>query len=366
MTQRIIQQFNAQKKSIKGTPMKIVKISIIVFFLVLALAFGLVNTWTRTPHGKLDVKIAILLKYISIRQINLFEQGNSIEQSRSISAKGGKVLQAKPLAIMDIKDRTIPGSAGPIPIRIYSDSKQKKLPIIIYCHGGGWVLGSLDSHDNTCRAIAQKARTIVVAVDYRLAPEAPYPAAIEDIYSALVWTRKNAILFGGDPDKIIMAGDSAGGNLAAVTAIEARWMKTPPIAGQILIYPVTDLSKFNTNSHRDFARGYYLTRQYMEKFRDYYVPSPSDRINPKVSPLLEANLQHLPPTMVVTAQFDILRDEGEAYARRLKEAGVQVKQIRVNGVIHGFLKMDGILPQADDVLMDIASFIREIPQKPSQ
>ena len=142
--------------------MKIVRISIIVSFLLLAGACLLVNTWTRTPYGKLDVKIAILLKYISIRQIDLFKQGNSIEQSRAISAKGGKTLQAKPLVIKDISDRTIPGSAGPIPIRVYSDSKQGNLPIVIYCHGGGWVLGGLDSHDNTCRAIAKKAHTIVI------------------------------------------------------------------------------------------------------------------------------------------------------------------------------------------------------------
>ncbi len=338
----------------------IVRTSLIVFFLFL-LGMGLmVNAWTRTPQGRLDVKLALFLKYLELARVDLFEKGRSIAESRALSAKGGDTLQTKPLSVMEINDKSIPGTGGPVPIRVYSDSKGSDLPIVIYCHGGGWVLGSLDSHDNTCRAIAKNANAVVVNVDYRLAPEHPFPAPLEDVYSALVWVKENAEHLGGDPGKIFIAGDSAGANLAAAAAIEARKPEGPSIAGQILIYPVTDLSNFDTDSHGTFAKGYYLTRAYMEKFRDCYVPNQADRSDPRVSPLLEKDLSNLPPALVVTAQFDVLRDEGEAYARRLNKAGGRVTVLRVPGVIHGFMKMDRILSQPNDVFLEITAFISRV------
>lgn len=340
--------------------MKIFLISLIVFILFL-LGMGLmVNAWTRTPHGRLDVKLALFLKYLELARVDLFEKDRSIAESRALSAKGGDTLQTKPVPIRDIHDRTISGPSGPVQIRVYSDSKESDLPVVIYCHGGGWVLGSLDSHDNTCRAIAKSSNVVVINVDYRLAPEHPFPSPLEDVYSALVWVKENADQLGGDPGKIFIAGDSAGANLAAAAAIEARKSEGPSIAGQILIYPVTDLSNFDTDSYGAFAKGYYLTLAYMEKFRDCYVPNQADRANPLVSPLLEKDLSNLPPALVVTAQFDMLRDEGEAYARRLEEAGGSIRHIQVPGVIHGFMKMDRILSQPNDVFLEINAFISRI------
>jgi len=339
--------------------MKRAKLVFILFSLFILSLCLLVVSWTRTPYGMLDMKIAILLKYISVMQVDLFEEGRSIEQIRGFSAKGGRMLQAAAPEVHHVQDRTLPGPSGPVPVRVYADTAALGLPIVIYCHGGGWVLGSLDTHDNTCRNIAKKAGVVVLAPDYGLAPENPYPSGLNDVYAALVWVRKNAGEIGGDPGKIFLAGDSAGGNLAAATAIRARELSGPAIAGQILIYPAVNLNDFSTASYGMFSKGHYLTRRYMEKFRAYYVPNLPDRISPLVSPLLAADLRGLPPALVVTAQFDILRDEGEAYARQLEKNGVTAELIRVKGVIHGFLKMDKILSQADDTFMDIAAFIHK-------
>ncbi len=329
---------------------------ILLFFLSLCL---LVGSWTRTPWGRLDMKLAILLKYMSVMKVDLFKENRSIEQIRAFSARGGRILQAAAPGVRQIFDKTIPGPWGPLPLRVYADKTDTGLPIVIYIHGGGWVLGSLDTHDNTCRAIAKKAGVMVLAPDYGLAPEKPYPHGLDEVYATLVWARENAGGMGGDPHRIFLAGDSAGGNLAAATAIRARASNGPAIAGQILIYPALNLHEFNTASYGRFSHGYYLTRRYMEKFRAYYVPGLSDRLSPMVSPLLVQNTALLPPALIVTAQFDILRDEGEIYARRLRNSGVPVRLIRVKGVIHGFLKMDRILSQAEGTLIDIAWFINQ-------
>lgn len=339
--------------------MKAVKYS---FFIILLCFLGLcllVGSWTRTPWGRLDMKLAILLKYMSVMKVDLFEEKRSIEQIRAFSARGGRILQAAAPEVRQVIDKTIPGPRGPLSIRVYADKTEPGLPVVIYIHGGGWVLGSLDTHDNTCRAIAKKAGVMVLAPDYGLAPEKPYPHGLDEVYATLVWARENAGGMGGDSHTIFLAGDSAGGNLAAATAIRARASNGPALAGQILIYPALSLHEFNTASYATFSHGYYLTRRYMEKFRAYYVPSLSHRLSPMVSPLLATSTAGLPPTLIVTAQFDILRDEGEMYARRLKKDGVPVTLIRVKGVIHGFLKMDRLLSQADETVLDIASFINQ-------
>lgn len=314
--------------------------------------------WAHTPFGQLDTRVAVLLKYISLMDIDLFEKGRSIEEIRAFSVKSGRILKSAPLKVTQVRDAAIPGPSGPVSVRVYSDDTDPGLPIVIYCHGGGWVLGSLDSHDNICRAIAKRTKAVVLAPDYGLAPEKPYPHGLDDVYTALAWVWENANTIGGDPNRIFLAGDSAGGNLAAAAALRARDSKGPPVAGQILIYPALNLKEFNTESYRMFGQGFYLTRQYMETFRSYYVPDPLDRLSPEVSPLLSDDFKGLPPALVVTAQFDVLRDEGEAYARKLEEAGVLV-EIRVNGVIHGFLGMDRILPQSGQTIGEIARFINQ-------
>jgi acetyl esterase len=186
-----------------------------------------------------------------------------------------------------------------------------------------------------------------VAVDYRLAPEHPFPAAVDDAYAVVLWVNGNAGTFGGDSSRIAVAGDSAGGTLSAVVSLLARDRRGPQLAGQVLFYAATDMSRFDTKSQRDFAEGYFLTRRYLEIFRSLYLPDQKDWTDPLVSPLLAPSLAGLPPAVVVTAEFDPLRDEGEAYASRLAASGVPVVQERFDGIVHGFLTLDRLFPQAD-------------------
>lgn len=236
-----------------------------------------------------------------------------------------------------VEDRQAPGPAGPIRLRIYTPTADAPAAAVVYFHGGGWVVGNLDTHDGLCRRLALASGCRVVAVDYRLAPENTYPAAADDAYAALSWVAENADQLGIDPRRIAVAGDSAGGNLAAVTALAARDRKGPLPAAQVLMYPITD-SDFETGSYRDFAEGYMLTTAAMRWFWDQYAAAASDRIAPYAAPLRADGLAGLPPALVITAEYDPLRDEGEAYAGRLEGAGVPVELVRYDGMIHGFIR----------------------------
>lgn len=336
-------------------------------FMVLSIAVGLgilamavVGHWKQTPYGTLHVNAALLLKVIAFRKIDLFGENKSPREIREISAASRGALQKRPTPVENIRDTTFPGPAGPVPIRIYTPVQQARRPVIIYYHGGGWVMGDLDSHDNICRSLAKKTGGIVVSVGYRLAPEYPFPAAVDDAYAALGWVSEKALFLGGDPAHIVTAGDSAGANLAAAIGLAARDRNGPSICGQVLAYPVTDLSTFDRPSYRDFSQGYYLTRLYMEEFRKRYLPNIEDRFNPHASPLLASNLGNLPPTLVITAGFDVLRDEGEAFAERLRVAGVPVVASHYPGMIHGFLSMDRLFPQAGRATDEIADFVNRL------
>ena len=254
-----------------------------------------------------------------------------------------------------IEDRRIPGPAGEIPVRIYTPEGEAPLPILVFFHGGGWVIGSLDSYDDVCRALARAVPAIVVSVDYRLAPEHPFPAPADDCYAALCWAADNAAEIGGDPARVAVGGDSAGGNLSAVVSLMARDHKHPKIVHQLLIYPVTDL-RGNTESMRAHGEGYFLTHKTMMWFADHYTTS-EQRHLPYVSPLLEPDLGGLPPATVITAEFDPLRDEGEAYAARLRESGVPVEQTRYDGMIHGFFSIPAF-HQARTALDQAATALR--------
>lgn len=333
---------------------------VIATFLIIA-GIGLVNSLKYTEHGTLHINAAILLKYIELSKTDLFADGKTPAEIRVVSATGGSILKGKPTPVEHIRDTTFPGPAGLVPIRIYTPQTQTKVPVIIYFHGGGWVIGSLDSHDNLCRSLATKSSSIVISVDYRLAPEHAYPAAIEDAYAALLWTYKNAATINGDSARILVLGDSAGGNLAAAVALMARDKNGPDIYAQILIYPAVNLAEFNTESHRKFGKGFYLTKRYMEKFRSLYLPQTKDWKDIYVSPLLAGSLINLPPAMVLTAELDVLRTEGEAYALRLKNAGVPTRNKRYLGMIHGFVNMDRLFGQSEIAIDDISDFIRELP-----
>ena len=338
----------------------ILKIFVFLLLIASAAAFLTVRAWRRTPHGRLDTRVAILLKVVALRKVDLFGEGRSPDEIRQFSKKNGAALKGRHDWAGEIRDETIVGGGGVVPIRRYSSGKETPVPIVIYFHGGGWVMGDLDTHDNVCRLLAKKTGAMVISVDYRLAPEHPFPAAFDDAYTALEWVAQNAGAMGGDPDRIFVAGDSAGANLAAAICLAARDRKGPAICGQALAYPATDLSTFDRSSYQNFAEGYYLTRTYMKEFRNRYLPEIEDRSKPYASPLLASNLDHLPPALIITAQFDVLRDEGDAFAGRLGAAGVPVLASRYNGMIHGFLSMDRLLPQAGRATDEIADFVHRL------
>lgn len=257
-------------------------------------------------------------------------------------------LNGPGLPVAQVEDRLIPGPEGAIPVRIYTPAGDGPFPVLIFFHGGGWVVGSLETTDFLCRAVTNAAACLVVSVNYRHAPEHKFPAAADDAYAATVWAADHAPSFNGDPTRLAVAGVSAGGNLAAVTCLRAKEQGTPPICFQLLIVPATNFS-FDTVSHQENGEGYGLTRPIMEWFRDHYLNSVADEKHPYASPLLAEDLSGLPPAFVMTAEFDPLRDEGEAYAERLRQAGVPTTYTRYEGMVHTFLG-----PQANiDAIMQL-------------
>ena len=234
-----------------------------------------------------------------------------------------------------VENRTIPGPAGEIPVRIYTPQGNGPFPALVFFHGGGWVICNLDTHDGICRSLANGAGCVVVSVDYRLAPEHKFPAAPEDCYAATQWVAKNAAELNVEASNIAIGGDSAGGNLTAVVAQMARDRGGPHLVFQLLIYPATDF-RMNTPSIEENATGYFLTKDDMIWFTNHYLNSEEDKTNPLASPLLARDLSGLPPALIITAQYDPLRDEGELYGQKLREAGVPVTVSRYAGVIHGF------------------------------
>jgi acetyl esterase len=265
--------------------------------------------------------------------------------------------QAPRSAVAHCEDRRIPGPAGALPVRLYRPEERGILPCLVFLHGGGWTLCSIETHDATCRKLANGAGCLVVSVDYRLAPEHRFPAAAEDAFAAVRWVAERAEGLGIDPGRIAVGGDSAGGNLAAVVALMARAAGAPPLRHQLLIYPVTD-HDFETGSYRDNAGGPLLTRSMMQHFWDLYAPGEA-RAHPHASPLRAADLSSLPPATVLTAEYDPLRDEGEAYAERLRQAGVAVRASRYDGMIHGFFAFDDVLPAALDAVAEASAALRE-------
>ncbi len=261
------------------------------------------------------------------------------------------------IALPSVEIRTIPGPAGEIPVRIYRPSTAATLPALVYFHGGGWVIGSLDSHDPSCRNLAKEVGCSVVSVDYRLAPEHRYPAAPEDCYAATRFVAENAAQLGIDAKRIAIGGDSAGGNLAAVVALMARDRRGPSLRFQLLLYPVTG-ADFTRASYRENAEGYLLTLKMMEWFWNHYVPDASARRGAYCAPLHAKDLAGLPPALVQTAEFDPLRDEGEAYAKRLKQAGVATTLTRYDGLIHGYFAMGGISEAAARAVREAVTALR--------
>lgn len=305
---------------------------------------------------------------IARRYLQLVEQANPtpVEHCTIEEARAQMTPPARPLAeVGQIEDRRIAGPGGELTIRIYSPretsaANSNARPLLVFFHGGGWVVGDLTTHDGLCRHLANAAGAATISVDYRRAPESKYPAAAEDAHAAVRWAAENARELGADPARVIVCGDSAGGNLAAVAALMARDRGGPRIACQVLLYPVTDCH-FETPSYAEFSAGYYLTRGAMQWFFQQYVARPEQIYEPYVSPLREKSLAGLPPALVITAECDVLRDEGEAYAARLQAAGVAVEQIRCAGMIHGFLRRTDVFPQARETIALVGKRIQAAP-----
>ena len=276
------------------------------------------------------------------------------EEARAAGDAAAEVVFG-PVIEVPCEDRTIPGPAGHIPVRVYRPGNEQA-PVFLYFHGGGWVLGSLNTHHGVCATLSRLSGCVVCSVDYRMAPEHRFPAAVDDAWAVTAWAAEHAEELGGIPGALAVGGDSAGGNLAAVCALRARDAGLS-LALQLLVYPVTD-ADLETSTYNAFADGYFLTKYSMEWFWGHYLPE-GDRFHPDASPLRAADVGGTAPALVLTAEFDPLRDEGEAYARRLEEAGVPVTLTRYDGMIHGFFRMPGVMDRANDALAEAAGALRE-------
>jgi acetyl esterase len=273
-------------------------------------------------------------------------------------------LAGEPQEVGSVRDRYIPGPHADIHVRIYTPAAgaggsngSAARPALVYFHGSGWVIANIDIADRATRSLANSTGCVVVSVNYQKAPEHKFPVPFDDCYAATTWVAANAAELGVDPARIGVAGDSAGGNIAAAACLKARDEDGPAIAYQLLIYPATDCD-WDKPSTIENAEGYMLQRATMEWFWNHYVRSPSDAENPLVSPLRAADVSGLPPAFIVTAEFDPLRDDGELYADRLRDAGVPVKYTEYKGMIHGFYWMTGVLDQARRLHDEIAQEVR--------
>ena len=252
-------------------------------------------------------------------------------------------------------------TAGEVPVRIYRPEGAGRLPVMVFLHGGGFVAGDLDEFEPFCTFLAARARCVVVSVGYRRAPESPFPAALDDAWAATLWAAAEAPAFGGDPTRLAVAGDSAGANLAAGVTALARNHDGPSICHQILICPWVDLTTAakDTESFAFFGEGLWLSSAAIDWYRGHYLKDPAMAGDPLVSPLLATEVRALPPALVLTAEFDVLADQGRAYAGRLHDAGVTAVHRRYNGMLHDFVTLPGLFPSAWDAIDDIAAFSRE-------
>jgi acetyl esterase len=297
----------------------------------------------------------------------LLDKGTGVPATNTLSVADARAqyearaaLMAPPAAVAVVNERHIAGPDGPLRLRIYRPHGSGPFPLLVFFHGSGFVLCSLDTHDGMCRNLCAGAGCVVVSVDYRLAPEHKFPAPLDDCVFATHWAAEHAAEFSADSGRVVVAGDSAGGNLAAAAALRIRDEGGPALRGQLLIYPVTDYYTAGTPSYRENAEGYGLTRDTMVWFWDHYLADPADAVNPYASPLRAASVARLPPALVVTAEFDPLRDEGEDYAARLRVAGVPAQTSRWDGMNHGFFFWVGIVDKAGAAMEESCTWLRRI------
>ena len=279
----------------------------------------------------------------------------SVADARTV-AEGMTALSGDPIEVGAVDDITIPVDGAEIGARVYTPQGEGPHPIVMFFHGGGWVICSLDTHDNVARAICRDAEAVVVSVDYRMAPEFKFPTAAHDCFAATKWMAANAASFDADASRLAVCGDSAGGNLSAVVSQMARDAGGPAVSYAALIYPAVDMTR-KGGSLEENAKGYFLETDGMEWFMNHYLAE-SERDDVLASPLLHENLAGLPDTFIATCEFDPLRDEGEAYGEALRANGVHVDQKRYDGLIHGAANMTGVLDGGRQLVADTAAHLR--------
>jgi acetyl esterase len=286
-------------------------------------------------------------------------EGRTVEQARAENRAEVPVVCGPPRPMARIEDLTIPGPDSEMPARLYValGAPQPPQPMLVYYHGGGWVIGDLDTHDSACRFLAEHSGCRVLSVDYRLAPEYPFPIPVEDAVAAFAWAHEHAAELGADPERMAVGGDSAGGNLSTALCLQNRDAGHSQPAMQLLLYPVTD-AVGGQQSRDTFAEGFLLTRSDMEWFENHYIPDGIDDDEPRASMMRAVDVSGLPPAYVATCGFDPLRDEGEIYAARMREAGVQVVLQRHRDQIHGFANLTAICPSARTAMLEVAGALR--------
>jgi acetyl esterase len=304
----------------------------------------------------LDPQAQTLVNALADLGLKPIEDSTPAEARESMRARTAGLGPFEDVA--GVTDHRVPVEGGEITVRVYSPGGAGPRPALVFYHGGGWVIGDLYTHDGICRSLANAAGCVVASVDYRLAPEFKYPVAGEDSYAALRWVVANAGRLGIDARRVAVGGDSAGGHLSTVVALMARDRGGPTLVQQVLLYPVTN-HDLDTPSYHENATGYVLTRDAMRWFWDHYLPSPAKGREAYASPLLAPSLAGLPPALVITAECDPLRDEGEAYAARLRDAGVPVTFTRYTGMFHGFFRMTRLLDKAKAALDEVAASLRK-------
>lgn len=305
----------------------------------------------------LTFRMRMFLFVLRLSGFNSLHQRSVTALRQSVAGGPMTLLRRSRKAGADERDIEAPGPGGPLAMRLYRAEGPAPHPLLVFFHGGGFIMGTLDMYDALCRALSRGARCAVLSVDYRLAPEHPFPAAVDDALFALRWARDHAASLDVDPSRLAVAGDSAGGNLAAVAAQGVRDAGDPPLCGQVLIYPVLDHEARRYASCAENGSGYMLTARDMAWLSDLYFPAGAHRDDPRASPLRATTLAGLAPAFIVTAQYDPLRDQGIAYAQRLQAAGVAVTLSNVPGVIHGFVSMAAFIPEGRAAIRQICDWL---------
>jgi acetyl esterase len=319
----------------------------------------LIGPAPRLDGQELAPDIQMLLELDRRAGTTSLVEGRTVEQARAENKLGAKIVSGPSRPMARVEELSVAGAAGELGARLYValDSPPPPQPLLVYYHGGGWVIGDLDTHDGLCRFLAEHGGCRVLSVDYRLAPEHPFPQPVEDAVAAFAWARENAATLGTDPARIAVGGDSAGGNLATAVCLQTRDAGDPLPALQLLLYPVTDA--VGGQASRDtFAKGFLLTRADMKWFEDHYIPEGIDGKDPRASMMRAEDVSGLPPAYVATAGFDPLRDEAETYAERMCEAGAPVVLQRYSSLIHGFANLTAICPSARTAMLEVAGALR--------